>query len=72
MDWIKAEQILNEMSLVYNRDNIRRIAYNKEVAPLIFRFERGERSPELYRTIYDVYKQLIINPSIGEMEIELE
>jgi hypothetical protein len=72
MDWNKAERILKEISMVYNRDNIRKIAYNKEVSPLVFRYGRGERTPELYRTIFNVYKELIYNPSIEETEEGVE
>lgn len=66
MDWKRAEQLLSEMAIVYNKDNIRRITYHKEIFPLAFRFVGGERSQELYLTINSIYRQLIFHPDLDE------
>lgn len=63
MDWKQAEEMLVEMSLTFNRDNIRKITYNKEIFPLSFRFYTGERTDELYDSIQSVYNQLIFKMS---------
>lgn len=63
MDWKQAEEMLVEMSLTFNRDNIRKITYNKEIFPLSFRFYTGERTDELYDSIQSVYSQLIFKMS---------
>lgn len=63
MDWKQAEEMLVEMSLTFNRDNIRKITYNKEIFPLSFRFYTGERTDELYDSIKSVYSQLIFKMS---------
>ena len=63
MDWKQAEEMLVEMSLTFNRDNIRKITYNKEIFPLSFTFYTGERTDELYDSIQSVYNQLIFKMS---------
>ena len=63
MDWKQAEEMLVEMSLTFNRDNIRKITYNKEIFPLSFRFYTGQRTDELYDSIQSVYNQLIFKMS---------
>ncbi|MFD2163300.1 hypothetical protein ACFSJU_12915 [Paradesertivirga mongoliensis] len=63
MDWKQAEEMLVEMSLTFNRDNIRKITYNTEIFPLSFRFYTGERTDELYDSIQSVYNQLIFKMS---------
>lgn len=65
MDWNKAEKLLVEMSLVYNKDNIRKITYNKEIFPLSMRFSCGERTEELYKRIDSIYNQLIYKPDFA-------
>ena len=59
MDWKKSEEMLTEMSLAYNKDNIRKITYNKEIFPLSFRFYTGERTTELYDSISSIHQQLM-------------
>lgn len=63
MNWKEAEEMLVEMSLTFNRDNIRKITYNKEIFPLSFRFHTGERTDELYESIKSIYNQLIFKMS---------
>jgi len=65
MDWNKAEKLLVEMSLVYNKDNIRKITYNREIFPLSMRFSCGERTEELYERIDNIYNQLIYKPNFA-------
>ena len=59
MDWKEAESMLTEMSVIFNRDNIRKLTYNREVFPLAFRYENGERSDQLYQSIISLYRELI-------------
>ena len=63
MDWKQAEEMLVEMSLTFNRHNIRIITYNKYIFALSFRFYTGERTDELYDSIQSVYNQLIFKMS---------
>lgn len=64
MDWKKSEEMLTEMSLAYNKDNLRKITYNKEIFPLSFRFYTGERTTELHDNILSIHQQLMYDPSI--------
>lgn len=61
MDWIMAEQILWHMADSYTQDNLRKITFNIEIFPLMLRFKAGDRSEDLYDSIAQTEKQLVID-----------
>lgn len=65
MDWETAHQMLLGMSSGYTNDNLRKLTYNREIFPLVLRFDDGERSEVLYKDICNIYNQLRKFSSVG-------
>lgn len=60
-DWENAGCLLQQMTDVYTRDNLRKLAFNSEIFPLVLRFENGERSEDLLQSILESEKSLMQN-----------
>ena len=59
MDWQMVKELLKRLTVTYTQDSIRAITYNREVFPLVLRFEDNERSADLYHTVIRLYEQLM-------------
>ncbi|TZF81192.1 hypothetical protein FW774_19280 [Pedobacter sp. BS3] len=59
MDWQMVKELLKRLTATYTQDSIRVITYNREIFPLILRFEDNERSADLYHAIIRLYEQLM-------------
>jgi len=58
MDWESIENDLTVLKERYTCDSIRNITFLTKIFPLVVRFERGERSENLYNLIKELVKQL--------------
>lgn len=61
MDWKMAEQVLWHMVDSYTQDNLRKITFNIEIFPLMLRFKADDRSEDLYNSIMETEKILLID-----------
>lgn len=59
MNWKDAQELLSQMSDAYSQDNLRKLTYNVKIFPLALRFTTGERTEELYNTIFKMYSLLM-------------
>lgn len=59
MDWAKAEELLEQLTDAYTQDELRKIAFNREVFPLRLKYDNGDRSPELYGSILQTEQMLM-------------
>lgn len=60
-DWKNAGHLLQEMTEVYTRDNLRKLTFNSEIFPLVLRFENGERTEDLLHSILNSEQSLMQN-----------
>jgi hypothetical protein len=55
------EELQKRLTEAYTQDNMRKMTFNKEIFPLILRFENGKRSAELYDAVLIAEQMLMID-----------